>query len=92
MGNSHGSIYVGDRRIIAMDSMWCPEGRWMIVWDRNEVPFLRKVVCVLPPILQAAFPVYAYDAYTGTLDMNAGHVPPRFQKGLTCPAFRGTIL
>lgn len=62
MGSSHGSIHVGGRRIISIDSMWCPEGRWMIVWDRNEVPFLRKVVCVLPPILQAAFPVYAYDA------------------------------
>ena len=61
MDSSHRSIYVGGRRIVAMDSMWCPEGCWMIVWDHNEAPFLRKVVCVLPPMLQAMFPVYAYD-------------------------------
>lgn len=68
MGNSHGSIRVGGRRIVAMDGMWCPEGCWMIVWDSNEAPYLRKVVCVLPPMLQAPYPVYAYD-----LSGNPGH-------------------
>ena len=59
MRNSYRSIRIGGRRIVALESAWCPKGRWMIVWDSNGAPYLRKVVCILPKCLEVMFPVYA---------------------------------
>jgi hypothetical protein len=36
----------------------------MIVWDENGSPYLRKVVCVLPPMVQAMYPVCSYGVGT----------------------------
>jgi hypothetical protein len=72
------SIVAGGRRIRAVDRAWHPDGRWMIVWDGDKYPRLRKVACVLPKELGVEYPVYAYGG--GSYDYgcwaNAGEIPP----------------
>ena len=72
------SIVVNGRRIRAAEGIWHLGGKWMIVWDSNKIPYIRKVVCVLPAKLGVMFPVYAYDVY-GSYNhacwLRAGYIP-----------------
>lgn len=72
------TITINGRRVKAVDEAWHPEGRWMIVWDGNQEPRLRKVACVLPKKLEVMFPVYAFNE-TGLSAhgcwLHAGEIP-----------------
>jgi len=82
------AIIVNGRRIKAVDGVWYLEGHWMIVWDANREPYLRKVVCVLPKRLEVMFPVYAFNE-TGISAhccwLHAGEIP----KGLDVSGIDG---
>lgn len=82
------TITIKGRRIKAVDGVWHLEGRWMIVWDSNREPYLRKVVCVLPKRLEVMFPVYAFNE-TGISAhccwLHAGEIP----KGLDVSGING---
>lgn len=72
------AILVNGRRIKAVDGVWYLEGHWMIVWDANREPYLRKVVCVLPKNLEVMFPVYAFNATGSSVHccwLHAGEIP-----------------
>lgn len=82
------TITIKGRRIKAVDGVWYLEGHWMIVWDANREPYLRKVVCVLPKRLEVMFPVYALNE-TGVSAhccwLHAGEIP----KGLDVSGIDG---
>lgn len=82
------TITIKGRRIKAVDGVLYLEGRWMIVWDSNREPCLRKVVCVLPKRLEVMFPVYALNE-TGISAhccwLHAGEIP----KGLDVSGIDG---
>jgi hypothetical protein len=82
------TITINGRRIKAIDGVWYLEGHWMIVWDVNQEPYLRKVVCVLPKSLEVMFPVYAFNE-TGSSGyccwLHAGEIP----KGLDVSGIDG---
>lgn len=62
------TISINGRRVRAVDGIWHPDGKWMIVWDSANVPYIRKVACVLPAKMEVQFPVYAYN-----MDGSCGH-------------------
>lgn len=82
------AILVNGRRIKAVDGVWYLEGHWMIVWDANREPYLRKVVCVLPKNLEVMFPVYAFNETGSSAHccwLHAGEIP----KGLDVSGIDG---
>lgn len=82
------AILVNGRRIKAVDGVWHLEGHWMIVWDANQEPYIRKVVCVLPKSLEVMFPVYAFNETGASAHccwLHAGEIP----KGLDVSGIDG---
>ena len=72
------TIQINGKRIRELKSGWWPEGRWMIVWDANGEPYIRKVACILPEELNVMFPVYAYTIGAGCGHccwLHAGEIP-----------------
>ena len=53
------SIIINRHRLVSVESAWHTNGKWMVVWDNGNAAYLRKVYCVLPPILGVEYPVYA---------------------------------
>lgn len=72
------SIIVNHRRIAAVQSAWHTHGKWMLVWDGNGYPRLRKVYCVLPEVLGVPYPVYSLcigGTYGHACWLHAGEIP-----------------